>query len=103
MLGAQVGSACVDASIRTSENKGPQLPGVWLERHGGGAARQLKLRAAREGPALHLGAWKRQGQRAASLQGSQLVSHLHSSTAPASLPSIKKPRRGPGSHFLPLT
>ena len=37
MLGAQVGSACVDASIRTSENKGPQLPGVWLERHGGGA------------------------------------------------------------------
>lgn len=73
------------------------------ERHGGGAARQLKLRAAREGPALHLGAWKRQGQRAASLQGSQLVSHLHSSIAPASLPSIKKPLRGPGSHFLPLT
>lgn len=43
------------------------------KRHRGGAARQSKFCAARQGPALHLETWEKQGLRAALLQDSQPV------------------------------
>lgn len=67
------------------------------EGHGAGAAGQAKFRAATQGPALHLQAWKKQGLRAAFLQGSQPGPPPPLVRPPASL----QPFRGPGSH-LPL-
>lgn len=68
------------------------------KRHRGGAARQSKLRAARQGPTLYLEAWKKQGLRAAFLQGSHPGFLPDSFADPASLqpiypkpPSIREP------------
>lgn len=71
------------------------------KRHRGGGVRQLKLRAAREGPALHLEAWKKQGQRAAFLQGLHPASHLHSSTAPPPCNPSKSHSEDSGATSLP--
>lgn len=71
------------------------------ERHRGGAARQAKLCGARQRPALHLGARKRQGLRAAPLQGSPQASTSTPLLAqPPCSPSTEMPFRGVGSRLL---